>query len=66
MVNKVAFSKTEFSRKISKCKGERTDGDSINCFLRANTFYIGFKIMFLEILNKEIQISFLSNDDYSH
>ena len=32
-----------------------TDGDPVNCFLRANT-YIGFKIVFLKILNKELRI----------
>ena len=31
--------------------------------LRANTFYIGFEIMFLKILNKETKIPFLSNSD---
>ena len=39
-------------------KRGRTDGDSSDYFLRVNTFYIDFKIMFLEVLNKEIKISF--------
>ena len=46
-------------------KRGRTDGDPINCFFyffRANTFYIGLKIMFLKMLKKEIY--FLSNYDY--
>ena len=53
---------------MSKCKvryhkrGD-TDGSPIHCFLRGNTFYIGFKIMFLEILSKEMKISFQSNYD---
>ena len=41
-----------------------TCGDPINCFLRGKAFYIGFKITFLKIINKEIKISFLSKYDY--
>lgn len=36
-------------------KRGHTDRDPVNCFLRANT-YIGFKTVFLEILNKELRI----------
>ena len=46
-------------------KRGRTDGCPINlCFLRANTFDIVLKIMFLKILNEEITISCRSNYDY--
>ena len=64
-MNKGAFLRTLYSF-VKGCrnvksgyqKRGRTDGDSINYFLRASTFYIGFKITFLKILNKEIKISF--------
>ena len=53
---------------MSKCKVRVPKrghfyGDPINCFLRANTFYIGFNIIFLKILNRKIKY-FFSNYDY--
>ena len=39
-------------------KRGRTNGDPINCFFKSKHFYIGFKIMFLKILNKEIKMFF--------
>ena len=70
-MNKAVFSKTSHSF-VKRClnvksgyqKRGRFYGDPIICFLRASTFYIGFNIMFLKILNRKIKRLFLSNYDY--